>query len=274
MITTRLPRSHRHALLLGCAMATLSVSTSSLACSTDPFLSSICVMAWTRGVPFNQTWVPANGAMLSVSSNTALFSLIGTAYGGNGVQTFQLPDLRGRVLIGAGQAPGQPNYTVGQAAGAASVTLSVANLPAHNHPIATAPQGNVAVTTGTGTLAAATSLTGVTATVAGSGLTLNGSNGGTLGTAPGNASLGTYTGLVKIYSDAAPTVAMMAGSIGGTAPVSFGGTGPTTALSGAPAVALSGNTGLTGGNTSINTLPPYLAMTYFIAVRGVYPSQD
>ncbi|MEP6613938.1 MAG: tail fiber protein [Mucilaginibacter sp.] len=82
------------------------------------------------------------GQLLSISQNTALFSLLGTTYGGNGQTTFALPDLRGRGAIGQGQGPGLSPYVEGQQGGSEVVTLTVNQLPAHNHTIkANAGQG-------------------------------------------------------------------------------------------------------------------------------------
>ena len=78
-------------------------------------------------------WQQCNGQLLSIASNSALFSLLGTTYGGNGVQTFGLPDLRGRVATGVGQGAGLSNYTLGEVTGTESVTLNMGNLPPHNH---------------------------------------------------------------------------------------------------------------------------------------------
>jgi microcystin-dependent protein len=78
-------------------------------------------------------WMLCNGQTLAISSYTALFSLIGTTYGGNGVQTFQLPDLQGRLPVGQGQGPGLANYVIGESSGSEQVTLLVSNLPPHNH---------------------------------------------------------------------------------------------------------------------------------------------
>ena len=75
------------------------------------------------------------GQTLSIAQNTALFSLLGTYYGGNGQTTFMLPDLRGRSAIGFGAGPGLQPYSIGQAGGAENVTLTLGNLPAHNHPV-------------------------------------------------------------------------------------------------------------------------------------------
>ncbi|MCR9015318.1 phage tail protein [Aquiflexum gelatinilyticum] len=97
-----------------------------------PFLGQIIMVAFNfapRG------WALCNGSILSISSNTALFALLGTTYGGDGRTTFALPDLRGRLLIHPGQGPGLPNYSQGERAGTPTTFLSVNNLPPHNHPI-------------------------------------------------------------------------------------------------------------------------------------------
>jgi microcystin-dependent protein len=78
-------------------------------------------------------WAPAAGQLLAISSNTALFSLYGTFYGGNGTTTFALPDLRGRAPYNQGQGPGLPNYTIGEVFGTTNTTLNVAQMPAHTH---------------------------------------------------------------------------------------------------------------------------------------------
>lgn len=75
------------------------------------------------------------GQILSIAQNTALFSLLGTTYGGNGQTTFALPDLRGRSPISAGQGPGLSNIALGEQAGTPSVTLLASNLAAHTHPV-------------------------------------------------------------------------------------------------------------------------------------------
>lgn len=79
------------------------------------------------------SWAFCHGQLIPISQNTALFALLGTTYGGNGQTTFGLPDLRGRVPIGAGQGPGLPNYELGQTSGNETVTLTANNMPAHNH---------------------------------------------------------------------------------------------------------------------------------------------
>lgn len=95
-------------------------------------------------------WAFCQGQILSIAQNTALFSLLGTTYGGNGQTTFALPDLRGRAPIGTGQGPGLPNVVAGEMSGTPSTTLLVNNMPAHSHALmcggssdAFAPEGNL-----------------------------------------------------------------------------------------------------------------------------------
>jgi microcystin-dependent protein len=83
-------------------------------------------------------WAQCSGQLMSIAQNQALFSLLGTTYGGNGVQTFALPDLRGRTPIGAGSsvdAGWQPNFVQGQVGGVENVTLNNAQVPAHVHQV-------------------------------------------------------------------------------------------------------------------------------------------
>jgi microcystin-dependent protein len=78
-------------------------------------------------------WAFCAGQLLPINQNQALFALLGTTYGGNGQTNFALPDLRGRVVVGAGQLAGGGSYVPGQAGGTEQVTLTRGQLPAHNH---------------------------------------------------------------------------------------------------------------------------------------------
>ena len=78
-------------------------------------------------------WATCDGQLLPISQNTALFSLLGTQYGGDGKSTFELPDLRGRVPMHTDQYSGNAQNPIGTAGGVEAVTLSIAELPAHNH---------------------------------------------------------------------------------------------------------------------------------------------
>ena len=81
-------------------------------------------------------WAQCNGQLLPISQNTALFSLLGTMYGGNGQTTFALPDLRGRSAIGVGQGSGLSQYEQGQVGGVENVTLTAQQVAPHTHPVA------------------------------------------------------------------------------------------------------------------------------------------
>lgn len=130
------------------AASTLATALSLLAgsaqatCSSEPMLGSICIVAYNfcpRG------YADAAGQTLSIAQNTALFSLLGTQYGGDGRTTFRLPDLRGRVPVGVGSGAGLSPVVEGEMSGAESVQLSVAQMPAHSHSaqlMGTAGSGN------------------------------------------------------------------------------------------------------------------------------------
>lgn len=97
----------------------------------DPTLAEIRIFA---GNFAPLSWAFCNGALLSIAENTALFSLLGTTYGGDGQTTFALPDLRGRIPVGTGQGGGLSPYDLGQVSGTEGVTLISINLPSHTHP--------------------------------------------------------------------------------------------------------------------------------------------
>jgi microcystin-dependent protein len=96
---------------------------------TQPFLGEMRMFSFDFAV---RGWAFCAGQMLSIAQNTALFSLLGTTYGGNGVNTFALPDLRSRVPLGQ-SAPASSNYVLGQQGGTENVTLNQNQLPQHNH---------------------------------------------------------------------------------------------------------------------------------------------
>ena len=105
---------------------------------SDPFLGQIMI------VPYNFAptgWQFCDGQILSIAQNTALFSLLGTTFGGDGRTTFALPDLRGRAPIGTGQGPGLQLYDLGQTGGVEEVTLTLSQIPSHTH----VPMGAAAV---------------------------------------------------------------------------------------------------------------------------------
>ena len=80
-------------------------------------------------------WAFCNGQLLAISQYSAVFALLGTAYGGNGTTNFALPNLQGRVPVGAGQSPGTSTYVLGQMSGSETVTLTAAQMPQHTHTL-------------------------------------------------------------------------------------------------------------------------------------------
>jgi microcystin-dependent protein len=108
----------------------------------NPFVAEI------RIFPFNfapKGWAVCNGQLMPISQNTALFSLLGTTYGGDGKSTFALPNLQGSAPMQPGQGPGLSLYDLGQEGGAASVSLLQSEMPAHSHNVMAdaADSGNV-----------------------------------------------------------------------------------------------------------------------------------
>ncbi len=103
---------------------------------TDPFVAEIRIMS-NNFAP--QGWAWCNGQLLPISQNTALFSLLGTTYGGNGQTNFALPDLQGRLPLQPGQGPGLSLYDLGQTGGSDTVTLIDSEMPQHAHTLSAAP---------------------------------------------------------------------------------------------------------------------------------------
>lgn len=133
-----------------------------------------------------QYFESCSGQLLSIQQNTALFSLIGTVYGGNGNTTFALPNLQGRVPLGAGQSTWGSNYQLGQFGGVETVTLLISNLPAHTH-----------------------NATGVTATLKASNTNANQSSAsGHVPATAGTPDPPRNFNVVNAYSDQAPNVSL------------------------------------------------------------------
>ncbi|WMX13636.1 MULTISPECIES: phage tail protein [unclassified Aureispira] len=98
----------------------------------DPFIGEI-IMFGGNFAP--RGWAFCDGQLLPIAQNSALFSILGTTYGGDGRTTFALPDLRGRVAIHPGNGPGLSDYRLGQKGGTETVTLTTNQIPSHNHMI-------------------------------------------------------------------------------------------------------------------------------------------
>jgi microcystin-dependent protein len=114
----------------GMAAAVMLVPSLTAPAAATPTMGDVIVVGFTfcpRG------YLKADGQLLAISTHQALFSLLGTTYGGDGRTTFALPDLRGRVPVSAGQAPGLPDYQLGARFGAETTTMLITNMPNHTH---------------------------------------------------------------------------------------------------------------------------------------------
>lgn len=183
-------------------------------------------------------WVACNGQVLPVSQNNALFALIGTFYGGDGRATFGVPDLRGRMPIGFGTGPGLPNYVLGEKDGSPSVILTSSQMPTHSHTVLANP-GNPHAS---GNLQ-------VTVQAAGTA-----SNPATIPTTTNNVlgASGTGQQAAAIWSDAL------------TQPVDMAGV----------AINTNATVGTAGNNLPVETMNPYLALNFCMAVNGIFPSRQ
>jgi len=260
-------------------------SPAARACAAEPLISSVCTMGMNPGVRFqsmNNSYMLAAGQTLALNQYTALYSLLGTTFGGNGTSNFNLPDLRGKVVVGLDAR--DATRAVGANGGSAAIQLTVAQLPPHAATIVNMP---VTLTT----VQATTTLTGLAATANLAGVVLQGPasglniravstgggqaspNGNYLGRAPGSTS--------ALYSGATPDVSLNAGSITGdlsmtvnpgiTAPVTITGSAATSVTGGGTA---SGTSAVIGAGAAIPAMPPYLVLPYYIAYNGIYPSGD
>ena len=179
-----------------------------------------------------------NGQLLAISSNNALFSLLGTTYGGDGRTTFALPDLRGRSAINYGTGPGLSPISLGQQRGAENTTLTLGQLPIHTHMVSTA------AASATGGVAASTASGTATAPAANGSLVPAGMP--TIGSGPGATPINGYG--ADDGSTAFPVI--ITGNI----------TGMTTSYA--------------GSSQSWSHLPPQQGLNWQITMQGIYPSRN
>ena len=189
-MTLAVRRHARRLLAAACLAHAAVVMPQPAQAQAEPFIGQLAFFGFNfcpRG------WAPAQGQLLSISENTALFSLLGTQYGGDGRTSFALPDLRGRVPLGQGTGPGLSAYRMGEQGGVEQVTLDQAQMPSHTHPATT------------------------TVTVAG---TDAGADAGSpAGALPAN------TGRTSVYATSGQTVAMNPGAAAATTTVAPAGGG-------------------------------------------------
>jgi microcystin-dependent protein len=246
------------------------------ACNAEPYLASVCTfpMDWCP-----QGFLPADGRMIQVRDNQALFALIGNRYGGDGQTTFALPDLRGRSAVGIGTGPGLAPVAVAQKLGQQQVTLTAAQapLPAHTHAATfaattgTAPV-TIPATPGNLQVAAALLVSPAVGTVSGSTVALGaGQNGYLAGMSGTNGVDGvTFTG---------PYTAQAPGGNAAYLPAEVKVSGAPTIPQTTVQVAT-----ITGGSVTVqpaaaaatapvSTQSPALGMSVCIATSGLFPTR-
>ena len=257
-------------------VAMLGAPLAASACNTEPYIGSICTFSF-NWCP--QNYVPADGRQLAVREYQALFSLLAFTYGGNNVDQFAIPDLRGRSVVGAGAGPGMIPVNIAQKVGQQSLTLNTAQTPLQPHT-------HTATFAGTGggtqqvTVPAVASTLGVTAAL------------------PVSPSVGTSGTTVGLASGQAGYLTAVSGKSGAT---SINLSGPYTTTLPSPAASLPANvqisgdagvpqiqfnvpTGITGGTVAlapamanasqaVSTQSPGLGQTVCIAFNGLYPNR-
>jgi len=193
--------------------------------------------------PWAGSYAPENflfcaGQTLSIQQYAALYAVIGITYGGNGTSNFMLPNLCGRIPIGAGTSTPGGTYTAGEEGGQATLPMTIANLPPHSHTSTFTPSGSPTVNA----VLMAGSGTGSTNNPTGNFLTNIVESGGTTDPvyAP-KASAGTLGALGGLS-------AALSGSFGGSVTV-----------------------GITGSGAPISTMPPFLGVNFIICVMGLFP---
>lgn len=237
LLEAKITDSHVSKLLRATLVSAAIVGcTSAMACEgTEPYIGSICTTA-ANYCP--QDYELANGALLQVNQNQALFSLFLNRYGGDGKTTFALPDLRSRITVST--VPGQ---NPGTTRGADSVALTVNNLPPHSHGAIYSKFGgdaqlvvDIPVSSNTG---------------ANTQVLPDAGHSYLAESPPG------VQGSAAIWSKTMNQVI----NIQGTSATISGGNGVVTVTN-------------TGGNQAVPTLPPEIGLTYCVAVRGIYPMRD
>jgi len=226
------------AALTGCTIHTAPVS----ACDANPLIAEMCPVAFNfapRG------WAFAQGQLMAINQNDALFSILGTTYGGDGRTTFGLPDTRSRVVIGTGQGPGLSDYRHGNSGGMEQVVLTVQQMASHGHTATTTADASTEITVS------------AQINVSASNANQGDPSGNVLAVAPGSNTM------YRNFDNNIPQATMHADSIDYALPGPFNiaATATTTV-------------GLQGGNLSHNNAMPTLGLNWVIALFGIYPSRN
>lgn len=222
---------------------------------SEPFLGEI------RMVGFNfapNGWAPCDGRLLPIAQNSALFALLGTTYGGDGISNFGLPDLRGRAAVGMGTGPGLTTIVQGERSGTESVTLTTGQMPQHAHPAAFVGQASGV----SGSLSTSVSVD--------------------VGTSTANPMVPPAAGATTFLSATTGKVGLnnvaFSGLYTNTAPdatkAQLGGiTASTTAGSLSATAAGTVTVGPAGASQPVPLRNPYLGSNFIIALEGIFPSR-
>lgn len=202
---------------------------------SEPFIGEIRMVGFNFAPP---GWAFCQGQTMSIAQNSALFSLLGTTFGGDGVTNFKLPDYRSRSPVGTGQGPGLSVINQGQMSGYENTTLTMLEMPSHNHAASA-----TATATSTGAFQVASTSSNPSATPSSTNNVLAASGGG-----PGSAT---------IWSDQL-----------GSAPVTLANPEAITTSVGVNVTVLP-----TGGNQPIGLRNPYMGTNFIIATDGIFPSR-
>ena len=231
--------------------------------SAEPFIGDVEIFA---GNFAPRSWAMCEGQLLAISTNTALFSIIGTIYGGDGRTTMALPDIRGRAPIGFGRGPGLSEYRLGQKGGSESVHILPTNLPAM--------QGMVSLPSSAQSVSVnipGQTITGVTG-AANIATAQNADTGEpTAGAALATVVAGGGPDKQELIYQTAPSSLL---SLGNVTVNSFDIPAQAHVALTLPANSLQGTTSLPGGNQSMDIRTPYIAMNYVIALQGIFPSRN
>jgi len=229
---------------------------------SDPYIGQLQALpfAWAP-----QDWSSCSGQILPINQNEALYSLVGTLYGGDARLNFGIPDLRGRTVIGSGIDTTGHAWNVGQTGGTPQQALTIANMPQHTHSAVFTPMSSSTTVnaTVTGTLNTPVTLSATYNAVNAAGATAVPNAGYSLGNASPSS--------VKIYTAGAGTAVPIGtvtanGNVSGTLSVAATGSYPTP-WNGTVSV------GNTGGGVPFSIMPPFVSLNVCICTSGLYPTR-